>query len=147
MKIDPAFLPFAATLAAGVLAPDGMRHRRLVTFATNSAAYAVGLVAAKAPMFTVTVTDIGHLTKSQEKQLNAAFTGVIGGALTVPVVAGARRLPVNRAVVAVGLVAGFLVLDVKRAAVATELKAKSESAKAAAEAAAAEKAEVAKAAD
>lgn len=134
MKIDPAFLPFAATLGASVLAPDGVRHRRLVAFAANSAAYALGLATAKAPMFTVTVTDTTHFTKSQEKQLNAAFTGAIVGALTVPVVGAARRLPVNRFVVMAGLVSGFLVLDAKRAALATQLKAKGEAARAAAEA-------------
>lgn len=141
MKIDPAFLPFAATLAAGVLVPDGMRHRRLATFVASSAAYAVGLAAAEAPMFPVSVSDTKRFSASQEKQVNAALTGVFGGVLTVPVVAVARRLPVGRFVVAAGLAAGFLALDVKRAAVATQLKAKSEVARAAAEAAAAERAE------
>lgn len=136
MKIDPASAPFAATLAAGVLAPSWLPRRRLVTFAANAAASAYNLTTSESPMFAVTVTDTKSLTKSQEKQLNVVLTALNMGLLSVPLVGLARTLPIPRLGAAVGVAAGFLVLDDKRAAWMTRRKP-----------AAAEKADLADSAD
>lgn len=116
MKIDPASVPFAATLAAGVLVPSWLPRRRLATFAATTAASSYTLTTSESPMFAVTVTDTKSLTKSQEKQLNVALTALSMGLLSVPLVGVARTLPIPRLVASVGVAAGFLVLDDKRAA-------------------------------